>query len=116
MAAPVDEDEEPIYTLASECEKLFEEGTFEVNLRASEAVHLWQECQERFTAWSAYLGVFARQNLCLDRRLQHHPELQDLVLRLLDILRINLVQGRQVARFISSVRILFLAPNSLSSR
>ncbi|KAL2843466.1 hypothetical protein BJX68DRAFT_155985 [Aspergillus pseudodeflectus] len=36
-------------------------------------------------------GVFAESNLCLDRRLRRHDEIQDQVLRLLDIMRRNLI-------------------------
>lgn len=87
-------DEEPIYNLATECEELFEKGACLGSLAEAGAVQLWEEHRERFTTWAAYLGVFAKRSLCLDRRLEHHPTLQDLVLRLLDILRGNLTCGK----------------------
>lgn len=96
MATSAEEDEEPIYHLATECEGLFEKGASRGSLAEAGAVRLWEEYQERFTTWAAYLGVFAKRSLCLDRRLEHHPTLQDLVLQLLDILRRNLARSKDV--------------------
>lgn len=98
MEPSVEEDDEPIYSLATECEALFEKGACLDSLAETGAVLLWEEHKERFTTWAAYLGVFAKRNLCLDRRLEHHPTLQDLVLRLLDILQRNLTRGKHVPR------------------
>lgn len=44
----------------------------------------------RFQAWSSYLGVFAEQNACLDRRLSSSKEIQDMVINRLDTLFLNL--------------------------
>lgn len=82
---------EPIYELASECEKLFAEQISrlkdEANLNGAKVVG---EYQQRFSAWAAFLGVFAIPEMCLDRRLQRHADIQDLALRLLDIMKRNL--------------------------
>ncbi|KAJ4854222.1 tetratricopeptide repeat domain-containing protein [Trichoderma breve] len=82
---------EPIYELASECEKLFAEQISrlkdEANLNGAKVVG---EYQQRFSAWAAFLGVFAVPEMCLDRRLQRHADIQDLALRLLDIMKRNL--------------------------
>ncbi|KAL7935628.1 hypothetical protein V8C35DRAFT_333533 [Trichoderma chlorosporum] len=85
------ESSEPIYELASECEKLFSEHVSKLkngaDLNGSRVVG---EYQQRFSAWAAFLGVFAVPEMCLDRRLQRHVDIQDLVLRLLDIMKRNL--------------------------
>lgn len=82
---------EPIFELASECEKLFFEQISrlknEVDPNGTKVVG---EYQQRFSAWAAFLGVFAVPEMCLDRKLQRHVEIQDLVLRLLDIMKRNL--------------------------
>ncbi|PTB45639.1 hypothetical protein M441DRAFT_54680 [Trichoderma asperellum CBS 433.97] len=53
-------------------------------------VELCSEYQQRFAIWTAHLEVFARKSQCLDTRLRNLPDLQDLVARLLDILRRSL--------------------------
>ncbi|KAL6890819.1 hypothetical protein GGI43DRAFT_425308 [Trichoderma evansii] len=83
---------EPIFELATKCESLFSEHISrlknESDLNGAKVVG---EYQQRFSAWAAFLGVFAVPDMCLDRRLRSHVEVQDLVLRLLDIMKRNLV-------------------------
>ncbi|PGH17688.1 hypothetical protein AJ79_01050 [Helicocarpus griseus UAMH5409] len=85
------EQDEPIFDLATRCEELFATQISLLNdhNEPNGAKSLW-ELNHRFAAWAAFLGVFAESNVCLDRRLQHHAEIQDQVLRLLDILEKNL--------------------------
>ncbi|KAJ4854258.1 uncharacterized protein T069G_11237 [Trichoderma breve] len=47
---------------------------------------LLAEYQQRFSIWTAYLGVFARPSQCLDRRLQTLHDIRDIVLRLLGLI------------------------------
>lgn len=83
--------EEPIFELALECEKLYVQQLSMLNRgKDSNGAKILLELSQRFTTWAAYLGVFAESNVCLDRRLQHHVEIQDQVLRLLDIMQRNL--------------------------
>ncbi|ETS03838.1 hypothetical protein M419DRAFT_43937, partial [Trichoderma reesei RUT C-30] len=67
---------EPIFELASECEQLFSQHLSRLkdagDANATKAVG---EFQQRFSAWAAFLGVFAVPESCLDRKLQHHAEL-----------------------------------------
>lgn len=83
---------EPIFELATKCESLFSEHISrlrnESDLNGAKVVG---EYQQRFSAWAAFLGVFAVPDMCLDRRLRSHAEVQDLVLRLLDIMKRNLI-------------------------
>ncbi|KAH8126046.1 hypothetical protein FP744_10005040 [Trichoderma asperellum] len=83
---------EPIFELATKCERLFSEHVSrlknESDLNGAKVIG---EYQQKFSAWAAFLGVFAVPDMCLDRRLRNHTEVQDLVLRLLDIMRRNLV-------------------------
>ncbi|KAL8294204.1 hypothetical protein RB597_008036 [Gaeumannomyces tritici] len=87
-------DEEPIFELATECEKRFDEQIKQLkqlkdNGEPGRATAL-AELRQRFASWAAYLGVFAESGMCLDRRLRHHVAIQDQVLRLLDIMEQNL--------------------------
>lgn len=83
--------EEPIFELAVECERLFEVRVSKLRDKdKAKGAKLLAEYQQRFSTWAAFMGVFAEPNVCLDRRLKHHVEIQDLVLRLLDIMARNL--------------------------
>ena len=84
------QNEEPIFELATECEKRFVEQISRLRDGEPNNAKFIEEYQQRFATWAAFLGVFAEQNVCLDRRLRHHVEIQDLVLRLLDIIERNL--------------------------
>lgn len=95
------EGDEPIYDLAEECENLFQQELSRLELSEEVAFRHFEECQQRFLAWTAYLGVFAERKLCLDRKLRHHPDLQDHILRILDILKISLVQMSESGRTLS---------------
>ncbi|KAH0532089.1 hypothetical protein TsFJ059_000827 [Trichoderma semiorbis] len=88
------EGDDLLYNLAYECEGLFYQLQEAFGNRQSEVatVELCAEFQQRFAVWAAHLGVFARKSQCLDTRLQNHPDLQDLVARLLDVLRRSLQQ------------------------
>ncbi|KAG4430077.1 hypothetical protein IFR05_014436 [Cadophora sp. M221] len=87
-------DEEPIYKLAVECEKLFKEKIARLNKdsKTNDAAIL-SELYERFASWAASLFVFGESEICLDRKLCHHVEIQGQFLRLLDIMKRNLEYG-----------------------
>ncbi|RDW78955.1 uncharacterized protein DSM5745_05807 [Aspergillus mulundensis] len=83
--------EEPIFDLATECEGLYASRISILNDAGDQnAAKVVSDLYQRFGAWAAFLGVFAESNVCLDRRLQRHVEIQDQVLRLLDIMISNL--------------------------
>lgn len=86
--------EDSLYGLACECEELFNQVQEAIPKTRLEVmvIELFAEFQQRFSIWAAHLGVFARKSQCLDTRLRNLPDLQDLVARLLDILRRNLQQ------------------------
>ncbi|KAI0860593.1 hypothetical protein F4860DRAFT_503923 [Xylaria cubensis] len=77
-----------IYKLSYECESLFDQL---VNHATTINPGLCAEFQQRFAIWASNLGVFVRKSQCLDTRLRSLPDLQDLVARLLDILRRSLL-------------------------
>ncbi|KAJ5608345.1 hypothetical protein N7537_004964 [Penicillium hordei] len=86
------EDEEPIYDLAVECERLFvQQITRLKDEDQPNGAKILSELSQRFAAWTAFLGVFAESNMCLDRRLRRHVEIQDQVLLLLDIVLRSLI-------------------------
>lgn len=83
--------EEPIFDLAGECERLFASQVTKLHdCDEQNGAKLLLDLNQRFLAWAAFLGVFAESNVCLDRKLRHHVEIQDQVLLLLDIMRRNL--------------------------
>ncbi|RFU77283.1 hypothetical protein TARUN_4959 [Trichoderma arundinaceum] len=94
------DNEDLLYNLAYECEELFDQLQQALHKTKSEitTIELCAEFQQRFAIWAAHLGVFARKSQCLDTRLQNLPDLQDLVARLLDILRRSLQQCKVDAR------------------
>ncbi|KAJ0414790.1 hypothetical protein BJY00DRAFT_18664 [Aspergillus carlsbadensis] len=85
------EQQEPIFELATECERIY---TAQMSRLSSgddqNATELLSELYKRFSTWAAFMGVFAEANVCLDRRLRRHIEIQDQVLRLLDLMEKNL--------------------------
>jgi hypothetical protein len=84
--------EEPILELASDCDDMIQ-GCLESTTRGGDGhiKDLVESYERRFVAWWEYLGVFAERETNLDSRLGHHPHARDLVLRLLVILRRNLM-------------------------
>ncbi|KAJ6099087.1 hypothetical protein N7467_000622 [Penicillium canescens] len=61
------EDEEPIYELAVECERLLEQQITRLkNEDQPNGAKILSELSQRFAAWTAFLGVFAESNVCLD--------------------------------------------------
>lgn len=98
MSLPSDlaQDDEPIFHLAAEVEEMFlmKLGRFKELHPEANTLPLIEELKGRFMAWTAYLGVFAKQSVCLDRRLESHSDLQDLVLMLLDIMKTNMLQRK----------------------
>jgi hypothetical protein len=91
--------EDVLYRLACECEELFDQlqETLPKTKLEVTTIDLFAEFQQRFSIWGAHLGVFARKSQCLDTRLRDLPDLQDLVARLLDILRRSLQQCKNEA-------------------
>ncbi|KAI8712715.1 hypothetical protein NCS52_01370300 [Fusarium sp. LHS14.1] len=83
--------EHPIYDAAVECEKLFEAQVARFN-RAYDrnGAALIAEVSHQFSTWATSMRVFADGDLSLDRKLQCHAEIQDQVLRGLDLIQANL--------------------------
>ncbi|KAK6329983.1 hypothetical protein TWF718_003410 [Orbilia javanica] len=75
---------EPIYVLANQCKELF--SKYEPNTPLRNIDVLLRDYEERFLAWSAYMGVFADQSISLDCRLRDRADISDLVIGLLDVL------------------------------
>lgn len=87
-----EDNSEPIFGVAEQCEDLFQRGRHLVEASGAGDLRRFEERQQRFTAWTRYLGVFAKPTVCLDYRLKRHPDLQDITLRLLGILNMNLLR------------------------
>ncbi|CAG9980543.1 unnamed protein product [Clonostachys byssicola] len=93
---PGEEGEDILYRLGTECEGLFEDvhDALESAKSATGLDELCSDFQQRFAIWTAHLGVFAPKNQCLDTRLRNFPDLQDVTVRLLDLLRRCLYQWK----------------------
>ncbi|KAH8743829.1 hypothetical protein BGZ57DRAFT_808626, partial [Hyaloscypha finlandica] len=89
-----------IYDRARECERLFDRY-LSVLQQASHgekksAAAIAKDHQERFWAWATGLGVYAKPYLSLDWRLKDSPSIQELVILLLDLIKVNLSEGRSI--------------------
>jgi hypothetical protein len=81
-----------IFDLANICEDLFSRYA-DPNLALPEPKARADLQQQRFEVWASYLGVFARYDVSLDRRLEYSEEIRDLVMQLLSLMRRNLDFG-----------------------
>lgn len=98
---PAAADLEDIYNLATECNDLFNQFRSQVSgERVADGSgslinpKVVQEHEQRFWAWATGLGVFAEPNMSLDTKLKNHPEVQELVMLLLDVIKTNLKEGQ----------------------
>ncbi|KAK4172527.1 hypothetical protein QBC36DRAFT_73339 [Triangularia setosa] len=84
--------DEPIFELAMDCEKRLTQDIGDLE-RGGDKVGtaLLIELSYQFQTWAAFAGVFAEPRITLDRRLRRHPELQNQMLQLLDIMQLNLI-------------------------
>lgn len=78
-----------IYTLAMECKDLFATYLRDKGAQGSQL----RQYEHRFLLWASFLGVYADEKSCLDRRLRRAPEIRDLVLLMLRVLKRNLGHG-----------------------
>jgi len=79
----------PICLLSRDCDK-FLRGCLDSPTPYGAAVTSQvEEFYHRFDSWTAFLCVFETEKPCLDDRLEGVPAVQDMVIRLLEILRRN---------------------------
>ena len=93
-------DEQPIRLMADDCNKLFGESlarsiAVHKHPLPLEVLHAMEQYHHRFNGWCTFLGVFAAEIAALDSRLRRHASLQDMVIRMLDMLRQNLFLGKE---------------------
>ncbi|KLU83540.1 hypothetical protein MAPG_02597 [Magnaporthiopsis poae ATCC 64411] len=98
---PVSNSGRHIRLMADDCRSLFEEvpghmGDLDGALGALK--RFAEESSDRFEAWAAFLGVFGSEDTSLDHRLRRHEALQDMVMRLLSILRRSLFTVNTMAK------------------
>lgn len=106
---PVDLSEEVdglISTMVSDCQSNFSKSHqfLESNGEERWAIFL-RKLEKRFVDWAAYIGVFAEGNASLDHRLKRHPRYADLILLDLDMLKMNLIQSKAVAKSLSDCKL-----------
>ena len=78
-----------IYTIAVECKSLFAAYLRETRSHGDQV----RKLEHRFLIWASFLGVYANEKSCLDRRLRRAPEIKELVLLMLRVLKRNLEHG-----------------------
>lgn len=90
--APTEEDEHRIYLSAQHCEELFQRVLDALAKDDAQRKHyrLLRDFHQRYGLWVRSIGVFADQNVSLDRRLESFPTLRNLVLQLLKLVEKNL--------------------------
>jgi hypothetical protein len=94
MATELLDIEKSICDIAVECEELFEVQIARFNNAGDQnGAALIAELGHQFSAWANSMRVFEKASLNLDRKLQGHPEIQDQVLRGLDLMQANLAYG-----------------------
>jgi hypothetical protein len=81
-----------------DCDRLFNKcldrfGETESHSSPPEISESIEEYHDRFDGWATFMGVFTGSEACLDYRVRNHPELQDIFIRFLDVLRRNLFLG-----------------------
>ncbi|KAF3291491.1 hypothetical protein TWF970_000704 [Orbilia oligospora] len=93
--APVtsDEADQQIYDLAQDCERLFGELLSALSVTSDKQYRVVLEHQQRFESWASFLGVFAAYQTSLDSRLKTTPDIRDLVVQLLEVLKRNVLYG-----------------------
>jgi hypothetical protein len=95
IRSEVTQAEAPIFSLAWECNGLIQECAGKTKSLPS-IEGLLGDYERRFSAWLDYLYVFAENHVNLDCRLDCQPELQDIIIRLLLVLRRNLTQRKNL--------------------
>ncbi|KAK2738089.1 tol-like protein [Colletotrichum kahawae] len=81
----------PISTAVADCEANFKKSVEATHSNEVYAGAL-EDLESKFLSWASYLGVFADTQVCLDRRLERHPQYRELVLYVLDTLNMNLLR------------------------
>ncbi|KAI8634154.1 hypothetical protein F5Y19DRAFT_412147 [Xylariaceae sp. FL1651] len=79
-----------IYSQALECKALFV-SCLEMSSPYASKI---SACQNQFLTWASFLGVFASESASLDRRLEFNPEIKELVMAMLRVLKRNLELSR----------------------
>lgn len=78
-----------IFEAATVCRHRFEEYLQSLRLYREQVAEL----QRQFLTWASFLGVFAPVNICLDTRLADAPEIKELIISMLTVLKRNLERG-----------------------
>ncbi|SPO05897.1 uncharacterized protein DNG_08586 [Cephalotrichum gorgonifer] len=90
-----------IFEAATICRRRFEEYLQVPRLYGKQVT----EFQRRFQTWAEFLGVFAPLSACLDTRLAGAPEMKELVMSMLAVLRRNLERGTKRHRLVAQKEI-----------
>jgi hypothetical protein len=92
MASMLPTDSQSVFSLAAECEQLFSRACLELNEAEVDHVHLVEEYQQRFFEWATYSGAFDWRDGSCDYSLSYGHATKEFVVRLLDVLRLHLLQ------------------------
>jgi hypothetical protein len=98
---------EPIFSLACDCDDLIRSSLSRAH-NEGPLKEILDEYERRFNAWWQNLGVFAEPKANLDRRLQAHPEIRDIVVRLLVILKKYFTECKRHSYFLKAVGVILI--------
>jgi hypothetical protein len=79
--------------LASDCDELFQEISNASVGNQRKIVSQTVVYRDAFAALTSFLCIFNEPDVCLDYRLRKHESIQDIMIRLLELLRQNLFAG-----------------------
>lgn len=79
--------------LATDCNELFEQIIDAGFVNRQEITSQTVVYRDAFTALTSFLCIFNEPNSSLDYRLRNHESIQDIMIRLLELLRQNLFTG-----------------------
>lgn len=87
------EPDQPMRFLATDCNELFEQIIKASSVNQREIISQTIVYRDAFSALTSFLCFFSEPGSSLDYRLRRHESIQDIMIRLLELLRQNLFIG-----------------------
>lgn len=87
------ESDQPMRFLATDCNELFEQIINTSSANQQEIISQTIVYRDAFTALTSFLSIFNEPGSSLDYRLRKHESIQDIMIRLLELLRQNIFAG-----------------------
>ena len=94
-AIAIEETSQQIYDLSGKCNNLFGD-VLSVLSRSDKHYQIVLGHRKQFEFWTEALGVFARLQVSLDSRLKFRPDIRDMVIQLLEVLKRHIQYGESL--------------------